>query len=159
MRNAKLIIITIVSIAVIGFAFNAFAHGGGMGWGGGRGHHGRGWHHMGDYDDQGYPDQMTKEQYKQLEQKREAFFKDTQDLRASLYEKERELQDELSKEELDSAKASGLQKEISEIRAQLDQKRLDHMIEMRKLAPNAGRRFMRGGPMMGYGPRGGGNCW
>ena len=24
---------------------------------------------------------------------------------------------------------------------------------------NAGRGFMRGGPMMGYGPRGGGYCW
>ena len=151
MRNIRSIVIAAASIAVIGIAINAFAHGG---WG----HHGPGWHHRGDYGP-GYDDQMSKEQYQQFEQKREAFFKDTQYLRANLYEKEGELQNELAKDEPDAAKASGLQKEISEIQAQLDQKRIDHMVEMRKLAPNTGRGFGRGGPMMGYGPRGGGYCW
>jgi Spy/CpxP family protein refolding chaperone len=146
MRNVKTIIIAVASVAVIGFAINVFAHGG-MGWGGGWGHHGQGWHHRGDYGP-GYDDQMSKEQYKQFEQKREAFFKETQDLRANL-----------AKAEPDAAKASGLQKEISELQAQLDQKRIDHMVEMRKVAPNAGRGYMSGGPMMGYGPRGGGYCW
>jgi Spy/CpxP family protein refolding chaperone len=102
---------------------------------------------------------MSKEQHKQFEQKREAFIKETHDLRANLYEKELELQSELAKAEPDAAKASGLQKEISELQAQLDQKRIDHMVEMRKVAPNAGRGYMRGGSMMGYGPRGGGYCW
>jgi Spy/CpxP family protein refolding chaperone len=153
MRNVKTIIIAVASVAVIGFAINAFAHGG-MGWG----HHGSRWHHRGDYGP-GYDDQMTKEQYAQLEQKREAFFKDTRDLRANLYEKERELQNELAKDTPDASRASELQKEISDLQTQLDQKRIDHMVEMRKLAPNAGRGFMGGGPMMGYGPRGGGYCW
>jgi Spy/CpxP family protein refolding chaperone len=157
MRNIKTIITAVASVAVIGFAINAFAHGG-MGWGGGMGHHGQGWHHRGDYGP-GYDDQMSKEQYKQFEQKREAFFKETQDLRANLYDKERELQSELAKAKPDAAKASGLQKEISELQAQLDQKRIDHMLEMRKVAPNAGRGYVRGGPMMGYGPHGGGYCW
>ena len=76
-----------------------------------------------------------------------------------MYEKERELQNELAKAEPDASKASGLQKEISELQAQLDQKRIDHMVEMRKLAPNAGKGYVRGGSMMGYGPRGGGYCW
>lgn len=159
MRNLKTIIITVASVAVIGVALNAFAHGG-MGWGGGGGHHGQGWHHRGGYGPgYGYDDQISKEQYRQLEQKREAFFEETQDLRADLYEKERQLQNELVKDELDASKASELQKEISDLQAQLDQKRIDHMVEMRKLNPNAGRGFMRGGPMMGYGPRGGGYCW
>jgi Spy/CpxP family protein refolding chaperone len=157
MRNVKTIIIAVASVAVIGFAINVFAHGG-LGWGGGRGHHGQGWHHRGDYGP-GYDDQMSKEQYQQFEQKREAFFKDTRDLRANLYEKERELQNELAKDEPDAANASGLQKEISELQAQLDQKRIDHMIEMRKLNQNAGREVMRRGKMMGYGHRGGGYCW
>ena len=143
-----------VSIAAV----SAFAHGPGWGMGGGWGHHGPGWHHRGDYG-QRYDDQMSKEEYKQWEQKREAFFTETQDLRSSLYEKERELQNELAKSEPDAAKASGLQKEISELQSKLDQKRIDHMIEMRKLNPNAGRGFIAGGPMMGYGPRGGGYCW
>ena len=84
--------------------------------------------------------------------------KETQELRSNLFEKERELQEEFSKEEPDASKASRLQKEISELQAQFDQKRIDHMVEMRKLAPKAGRGYMRGGPMMGYGPRGGGYC-
>ena len=143
-----------VSIAAV----SAFAHGPGWGWGGGWGHHGPGWHHRGDYG-QRYDDQMSKEEYKQWEQQREAFFTETQDMRANLYEKERELQNELAKSEPDAAKASGLQKEISELQSKLDQKRIDHMIEMRKLNPNAGRGFIGGGPMMGYGPHGGGYCW
>ena len=157
MRNVKTTIIAIASVAVIGFAINAFAHGG-MGWGGGMGHHGQGWHHRGNYGP-GYDDQMNKEHYKQFEQKREAFFKETQDLRANLYGKERELQSELAKAEPDGAKASELQKEISELQAQLDQKRIDHMVEMKKLNPKAGRGFMGGNSMMGYGPSRGGNCW
>ena len=157
MRSVKFIIIAVASVAVIGFAINAFAHGG-MSWGGGQGHHGMGWHHRGDYGPR-YDDPMSKEQYKQLEQKREAFLSGTRDLRASLFEKQRELQNELAKDKPDVTMASGLQKEISEIQAQLDQKHINHTVEMRKLASNVGRGFMRGGPMMGHSARGGGYCW
>ena len=155
-RNTLVIagIALFVSIAAV----TAFAHGPGWGRGGGWGHHGPGWHHRGDYG-QRYDDQMSKEEYKQWEQQKETFFTETQDMRANLYEKERELQNELAKSEPDASKASGLQKEISELQAQLDQKRIDHMIEMRKLNPNAGSGFIAGGPMMGSGPRGGGYCW
>ena len=121
-----------------------------------------GWYHHDDYG-QRYDGQMSQEQYEQFQQEQEAFFKDTEDLRANLDDKERALQNELAKDEPDTAKASGLQKEISDLRSQLDQKRVAHMIEMRKLAPDSGRGFRRGGPMMGYGPRGGvyggGYCW
>jgi len=157
MFNLKTIIITVASIALVGLGINAFAHDG-MGWGGSWGHHGQGWHHQGGYGP-GYNDQLTKEEYKQFDQKREAFFKETQELRSNLFEKERELQNELAKDEPDASKASRLQKEISELQAQFDQKRIDHMIEMRKLNPNTGRGYMRGGPMMGYGSYGSGYCW
>ena len=156
MLNLKTIIITIVSLAVIGIAYNAFAHGA-MGWDGGWGHHGQGRHHRGDYGP-GYDDQMSKDEYKQLEQKRAAFFKETLALRANLYEKERELQKELAKNDPDAAKASVLQKEISELQTQFDKKRIDHMVEIRELTPNAGRGYLNGGPMMGCGARGGGYC-
>lgn len=161
MLTLRNVIIAIASIAAIGLGVNAFAHGG-MGWGGGWGHHGADMHYQGGQGAMAY-DQLSKEEYKQLEQKREAFFKETQDIRASLYEKERELQGELVKTEPDAAKASQLQKEISDLQSQFDQKRIDHMVDMKKLNPNAGRGFMYGGPMMGpmmgYGPRGSGNCW
>ena len=157
MFNLKTIIIIVASIALVGLGINAFAHGG-MGWGGSWGHHSQGWHHQGGYGP-GYNDQLTKEEYKQFDQKREAFLKETQELRSNLFEKERELQNELAKDEPDASKASRLQKEISELQAQFDQKRIDHMIEMRKLNPNTGRGYMQGGPMMGYGSYGSGYCW
>jgi Spy/CpxP family protein refolding chaperone len=157
MFNLKAVIITVATIALVGLTINAFAHGG-TGWGGSWGHHGQGWHHQSGYGP-GYSDQLTKEQYKQFDQKRETFLKETQELRSNLFEKERELQEEFSKEESDASKASRLQKEISELQAQFDQKRIDHMIEMRKVIPNIGRGHMQGGPMMGYGSYGSGYCW
>ncbi|MEA3231472.1 MAG: periplasmic heavy metal sensor [Thermodesulfobacteriota bacterium] len=157
MRTLRNVVITIASVAVIGFGVNAFAHGRGMGGGGGCGNYGADMSDRGGYG-QGYGNQLNKEEYKQFEQKREAFFKETQDLRANLFEKERDLQNELAKDEPDAAKASGLQKEISDLQSQFDQKRINHMVEMRKLNPNAGRGFMSQGPRMGYG-KGGGHCW
>ena len=84
---------------------------------------------------------MSPETYKQFEQNREAFFNETRDIRTSLFEKERELQNELAKDEPDVAQASRLQKEISDLQSQFDQKRIEHMVEMRKLNPNAGRGY------------------
>ena len=162
MQSLKTIIITIASVALVGFAINAFAHGGMMGWGGGWGGQGMGMmQNRGDYGPAygpGNNDRMTDEQYEQFQKQREAFFNETRDLRAKLYEKERALQNELYKENPNAATASKLQKEISGLQAQLDQKRVDNMIEMRKIDPDMGRGgygYMHGGPMMGYGPRGG----
>ena len=159
MFTLRNVIITIASIAVLGIGINAFAHGG---WG----HHRGNMHYQGAYGN-GPVGQMNTEEYKQFEQKREAFFSETQDIRTSLFEKERDLQNELAKDEPDVAQASRLQKEISGLQSQFDQKRIEHMVEMRKLTPNAGRGFKSdgsgkrsGGPMMGYGNnRGGGYCW
>ena len=152
MRTITTIIITIASVALIGLAINAFAHGG-MGWGGGWGYQGGMMHYRGDYGP-GSNDQITKEQYEQFEKQREAFFNETRDLRANLYEKERALQAELNQENPNVATASKLQKEISALQAQLDQKRVENMIEMRKIDPDMGHGgygYMHGGPMMGYG--------
>jgi hypothetical protein len=102
----------------------------------------------------GYDNQLSKEDYQKFEQKRGAFFKETQDIRTSLIEKERELQSELAKSEPDATIASRLQKEISKLQSQFDQKRIEHMVEMRKLNPNAGRGYRSGGHMMGYGGHG-----
>jgi zinc resistance-associated protein len=172
MFKLRNVIIIIASIAVLGIGINAFAHGG-MGWGGGWGHHRGGMHYQGGYGN-GNVDQMSPETYKQFEQKREAFFSETQDIRTSLFEKERDLQNELAKSEPDVSKASRLQKEISDLQAQFDQKRIEHMVEMRKLNPNAGQGYRSGSSMMGSGGPmmgsrgsmmgsgfngGGGYCW
>lgn len=163
MRNVKTILTTVVSVAVIGFAVNAFAHDGmgygGMGYGDGWGHRGPGWHHRNAYGPGYDANPMTQEELQLFREKREAFLKETEQLRTNLFDKERELQNELAKTEPDAKKASGLQKEISALRSDLDQKRISHRIEMKKINPNAGRGYMRGGPMSGFGPRGGGHCW
>ncbi len=153
MFTLKNVIITIVGVTIIGLGVNAFAHRS-MGWG----HHGPGMQYQDGYGP-GYDNQLSKEDYQKFEQKREAFFKETQDIRTNLIEKERELQNELAKSEPDAAKASRLQKDISKLQSQFDQKRIDHMVEMRKLNPNSGRGYRSGGPMMGYGSYGGGGCW
>jgi Spy/CpxP family protein refolding chaperone len=158
MQTLRKVIIAIASVALVGVGVNAFAHSG-RGWSGGWGHGGSGMHYQDEYGER-FTDQMSEEEYVQFEKKREAFFKETQDLRTSLFEKERELQSELAKKELDAARASQLQKEISNLQSQFDQKRINQMVEMRKLNTNAGRGIRPGGPMMGYGSsRRGGYCW
>ena len=147
------IIIAIVLVTLIIFSINAFAHSG-MGWG----HHGSGWYHQDGYHP-GNTGRMTQEEYDQLEQKREEFFRGTQSIRDNLYEKGLELENELAKPEPDAGKASQLQKEISGLQSQFDQKRIEHTVEMRKLNPNAGRGYMYGNRMMGGKSYRGGYCW
>ena len=110
----------------------------------------------GSYD---YPGNLNDEDIKALEEERSAFLKATDSIRQNLYSKELELRSELYKENPDVSKAGALQKEISELEAQLDQKRIDHMIKIRKLSPNAGRGFAAMDPMMGYGSQYPGTCW
>jgi Spy/CpxP family protein refolding chaperone len=162
MRNLRNVIIVFASIALVGFAVNVFAHGGGMmGRGDGWGHKGQGYHQRGGYGPK-YGDQLSEEEVKQLEQAREKFFNETKELRDGIFDKKRELRDELAQDEPDAAKASKLQREISALQGQFDQKHIDHMLKLKKLNPNIGRGYgpghMHKGPMMGYGPRGGGYC-
>jgi Spy/CpxP family protein refolding chaperone len=153
MRTVRNWIIAAAVISLVGLGASAFAHGG-KGWGGGYGNHGPGGNSG---CGKGYGDSLSEEEVEQIERQREAFFEQTQDLRSSLREKRRELRSELSNDEPDAVKAAGLQQEISELRAQLDQKRIEHVIEMKKLNPNAGIGYGR--HMRGHGPRGGGDCW
>ena len=147
-------------LAVIGFGAYAFAHGekgyDRNGWG----HHGSGWHHGG-WNGPGYDNMMrdlSDDEIEKLEKERETFYRATEDLRQDVYTKELALKSELSKENPDTQKAAKLQKEISGLEAKIDQKRIDHLIKMKKINPNAGRMFTgRGG--MGYGPSNGGSCW
>jgi hypothetical protein len=134
--------------------------GSGMGYGMDYGRHGKG---MG-YGNRGYRDDyrsgrdyegdLSRDEIRQLEETHAAFYKDTEKLRDNIYDKEVDLSKELAGKNPDKQQASKLQKEISKLRSQLDQKRIDHLIEARKVAPNAGRGWMRG-----YGSRGGEYCW
>ena len=119
---------------------------------------GMGYGHQGYRDDsrsdRDYEGDLTRDEIRQLDEANEAFYKNTEELRYKLDDKAVDLSRELAGENPDKQKAAKLQKEISELRSKLDQQRLDHQIETRKIAPNAGRGWMRG-----YGARGGESCW
>ncbi len=146
MGTLRNVAIAIALVAVIGIGVNAFAH---SGWGGGMGHYGAGMRCQYGSGYSGEDHQLSKKEYKQFEVKRESFLTETRELRASLFEKRRELQGELAKAEMDAATASRLQQEISDLQAQFDQKRINHVVEMKKLNPNVGRGYMPRHQMMG----------
>lgn len=131
-----------------------WAHGWGMGGGHMMGNWSRG-HGYYDRDNRGYST-LTKEQQERLTELNRKYFDETKELRDKLWSKSDELNALLSETNPDSVKASKLQKEISDLRAKLDEKALNHEIEARKIAPD--RRFDDGygyGHMMGgYGSMG-----
>ena len=138
-------------IAVIGVASYAFA-----GWGWGRGGCPR-------WDDRGYgPNQsysnLTDEEIRNYRDAQEKFWSDTDKLRQEIYSKRLELRSELAKENPDVKKASNIQKELSKLESEFDEKRLAFDIANKKNNPRFNRGWGRGS-MMGYGPRGGGYCW
>lgn len=102
---------------------------------------------------------LTEEQAAELSAAQEKFYQGTKDLRDKLYEKRRDLRDEMVKENPDAAKVSKIQKELSALKADFDQKRLQHRLEVRKIAPEKfqERGFGRGFGRGGFG-RGGGYC-
>lgn len=151
-------------IAILGIGSYAWAEmGGGYGYHGygrhhgwdsdeGYGHHGYGHHGYGGGNGPGciYGDDLTKEEIEKLKAEQEGFDTGTRKLRQEIYRKKLALESEFAQEDPDAKKALAIQKEISDLKAQIDQKRVDYMIKTRKIAPNAGRGMMRG-----FGNRGG----
>lgn len=171
-KTSKIFMVLAI-VAVLAIAVTSFA-----GWGRGHMDYGypmgpgygmhRGWMDgPRGYGGQGYPGDLSDEDIARLDKERQAFFDATSDLREKLYQKELELRSELAKAEPDAKKAAGLQKEISDLESQLDQKRLDHRIKMRKDFPRFGYRGDGYGPrgwgmgrgMYGGGGYGPGSCW
>ena len=160
------ILMVLAIVAVFAIAATSFA-----GWG--RGHRGYGMHGgwgqgPRGYDSEGYQSDLSEDDIAKLDKERQTFFEATSDLKEELYQKELELRSELAKPEPDAKKAAGIQKQISNLESQLDQKRLDHRIKMRKDFPQSGYRGDGYGPRgrgMGRGMYGGGggygpgNCW
>jgi len=137
----------------------------GWGWGGHMmGNWGRGSGYY-DQDDRGYTS-LNREQQDRLTDLDRKFYDETRDLRDKLWTKSAELNALLSETSPDTSKVSKLQKEISDLRAKLDEKVVNHEIEASKIAPDTRYgggygygRMMGGygrGYGMGYGP---GACW
>lgn len=162
-RTSKTIII--ISIILLLGGAMAFAHGG-FGGGNGYGRHMRGYggHMMGpDYGsgfgphmrDYGPWSDMSEEDRAKFDNRRETFFEETRELRGKIDENRIALRDEMIKDNPDEGKVLELQKQISMMQAEFDQKAIKHRLEVRKLLPEdfQGHGFRRGG---GRGP---GNCW
>lgn len=152
----KMILGTLVTASllfIIGYGANAFA-----GWGRGGGPGGcRG-------GDSYSNTALSAGEYKQMDEQRQAFFAATSELRQQIYEKDIALRSALAKENPDVTAAGKLQKDLSKLEGDLEQKRLAHMIEMRKVNPNAERGYAaRGNRDSGSGGCGGGGggprCW
>ncbi len=83
-----------------------------------------------------------------IEAERKAFLKDTRDLRRAMADKEWDLRREITADKPDAKKAAAIQKELSGLRAEFDQKLLTHRLRMRALMPDDEDGF---GPGMGMG--------
>ncbi len=161
MKKISKIITVSAVVAVMGFGANAFSHVGkgydSSGWD----NSGPGWKHNSGYGGSGYGHMMgdlNNDEIKRMDEERRAFFKATKDTRQEIYQKELALEGELAKKNPDARTATDLQKEISGFKAELDTMRIDHMIKIRGIVPDAGRGFMGRGRMMGGGPGYGGGC-
>jgi len=146
MKKGFLVILAIAAVVVL--SVTAYA-GRGMGYGPGGGQC-QGIRGGGYGPGSGYMmGNIGEDEAKKLNDARDEFFKATEDLRQDIYAKEMELNSELAKKNIDAEKAAKLQKDISELESKFDQKRLDHMIKMKKLNPNLARGFgggCSGGP-------------
>jgi Spy/CpxP family protein refolding chaperone len=161
MKLSNKIIFGIAVLAIIGFAGYAFAHDGygNRGWSGN--HMGYGSHmgygpHMGYYGSEGSSG-LSESEAKKLEKARDAFYKSTEKTREAIYQNRVELRTELSKTDPDTGKLKTIQKKLSKLEAELNQKTLDYEVKVNKIAPNARGGFASRG--VGNGRSGGGYCW
>ena len=146
----RLISVIGIMFLVGGVALPAMAHSPGSG----RGGHMMGSWQGGAQDCPGYggtTGSLTKEQQTELERLHQKFFDETSTAKNELWNKRGELNILLNTSNPDTEKAKALQKEISDLKSKLAQKRLDFKLERKKIAPD--QRYGRGygGRGMGYG--------
>ena len=79
---------------------------------------------------------LTDDQIKKMESERTAFLLATKDIRQQIHDKRQALQAELTKQTPDASTCATIQKEVSDLQSRFDQKRLTHILEMKKVDPN-----------------------
>ena len=172
--HVGLVLAVLAVLGLIGYSADSYAwgRGGGYGAGPGTGNCARG----GGFGGPGFGGNLSDEEIAAVQKERSAFFESTRELRERRYQKELELKAELAKQNPDAKKAAELQKDVSGFESELDQKRIEHQLKMKKDYPQIygkgfGGGFGRGmGPGYGMGPgggkgsgrggyAGGGPCW
>lgn len=102
---------------------------------------------------------LSEEDQAKLDQLRTTFFKETQEIRGQIDENRVALRNEMMKDDPDQGKVFKLQKQISELQGNFDQKAIKHQLEVKKLFPD-GYGYPGRGFGMGRGAgRGPGYCW
>ena len=98
---------------------------------------------------------LTESQNAELDRLEQKFSNDTAKLRDEIWAKSEELNTLLNEGEPDVKKVRALQKEITDLHAEMDRQRIDFELKARKITPNSGyaRGYSRGygRHMMGYG--------
>jgi len=94
---------------------------------------------------------LSREDYDKLAAARDKFLEDSRELRRELDDKHDAVQQELAKENPDRDKVRTLQRDIANLRSEIDAKRREHQREV----PGIGSQSARGG--RGY--RAAGYCW
>ena len=156
----KLVTIIGVVLLVGVMTYPVFARG--RGWGGGCDGWGPGGNQGGGPGNcrwnQGANSALTSDQRSKLNSLDQKFFNETSTLRNEIWNKKSEMTLLLNGDNPDAAKLQALQKDISELKGQMAQKRLAHRLETRKVAPESdyGRGYGKG--RGGYGGNGGGRC-
>ncbi|HKI49505.1 MAG TPA: periplasmic heavy metal sensor [Desulfobacteria bacterium] len=156
-------LVTALSVfLLIGFmAYPAFA--GGPGWGRGCPGWGAGGGQGGGpgycWRNQGNNAALSPEQQQKLNTLDQKFFNETSTLRNNIWSKQTEMSLLLNGENPDVEKLRALQKEITELKGQMAEKRLSYTLETRKVAPQAtyGGGYGRG--RGGFRGNRGGGCW
>ncbi len=93
---------------------------------------------------------LSAEDQAKVTAERDAFLKDTQALRDQIQQKHLDLKAEMTKTDTDAQKAAAIQKEMTDIMAQMAQKKLQHQLNLKKISPTLADCFM-GGDFMGGG--------
>ena len=144
----KKLVTTLGILVLVGvLAAPVFAYRGG--WGGWSRGPGSCWQDNGAYGN------LTESQNAELDRLGQKFSNDTAKLRDEIWTKSEELNTLLNAADPDVKKVRALQKEITDLRAEMDRQRIDFELKARKITPNSGyaRGYSRGygRHMMGYG--------
>lgn len=146
MKLMKPAIGIVAAFFVLGVAGLSFAQCGyGRGYGGGMmgrgmmGGYGQGYGQgpMGHSGSNAYGN-LSREDEARLDQAQTKFFDETRELRTAIRDKQFALDDELQKANPDKAKVNDLQKQLSQLESQFNQRALDNQLAMRKEFPNSG---------------------
>ena len=147
--SKSMIIIGVILLAAL-IAYPVFAHRSGWSWGHGSHMRGYGGSEPGYYmhHDRGYGN-LTEEQTAKLQELDRKIYAENEKIRNDIWAKSSQLNTLLNTQNPDVKKAKTIQGEINDLRAELNQNRLDYELKARKIAPN-----------VQYGNRGGrGGCW